>query len=109
MRLEPRALRILHGTLSENLLPDPEDEGRLRRMTVRIHDSTFLPLDVPQQIEEIFAQLLLTAAAIRDPFEQSFFLLVHIPYLQPFIDVNKRTSPTHFDSGTAIPCASSCG
>ena len=27
-----------------------------------------------------------------DPFEQSFFLLVHIPYLQAFNDVNKRTS-----------------
>ena len=32
------------------------------------------------------------AAAITDPFEQSFFLLVHIPYLQAFDDVNKRTS-----------------
>ena len=32
------------------------------------------------------------AAQITDPFEQSFFLLVHIPYLQAFADVNKRTS-----------------
>jgi Fic family protein len=29
---------------------------------------------------------------IADPFEQSFFALVHLPYLQPFADVNKRTS-----------------
>lgn len=36
--------------------------------------------------------LLAKAARISDPFEQSFFLLVHIPYLQPFADVNKRTS-----------------
>jgi Fic family protein len=36
--------------------------------------------------------MLATADAIEDPFEQSFFLLVHIPYLQPFADVNKRTS-----------------
>jgi Fic family protein len=36
--------------------------------------------------------MLLTAQAIKDPFEQAFFLLVHIPYLQPFSDVNKRTS-----------------
>ncbi|HBZ48697.1 MAG TPA: hypothetical protein DEO43_00085, partial [Halieaceae bacterium] len=27
-----------------------------------------------------------------DPFEQSFFLLVHLSYLQAFEDVNKRTS-----------------
>lgn len=30
--------------------------------------------------------------AIADPFEQSFFLLVHIPYLQAFEDVNERTA-----------------
>ena len=30
------------------------------------------------------------AKAIPDPFEQVFFLLVQIPYLQPFEDVNKR-------------------
>ena len=34
----------------------------------------------------------MTASAIQDPFEQAFFLLVHIPYLQPFADANKRTS-----------------
>jgi Fic family protein len=92
LRLEPRVLRTLHGMLSENLLSDAEDEGRLRRMPVGIRDSTYLPLAVPQQIEELFTQLLATAATIDDPFEQSFFLLVHIPYLQPFADVNKRTS-----------------
>jgi len=36
--------------------------------------------------------LIEKAAAIHDPFEQSFFLLVHIPYLQAFDDINKRTS-----------------
>jgi hypothetical protein len=32
------------------------------------------------------------AAEINDPFEQAFFQMVHLPYLQPFEDVNKRTS-----------------
>ena len=32
------------------------------------------------------------AAAIIDPFEQAFFVMVQLPYLQPFIDVNKRVS-----------------
>ncbi|CQR27843.1 hypothetical protein THICB1_20003 [Thiomonas arsenitoxydans] len=32
------------------------------------------------------------ANQIRDPFEQSFFMMVHLPYLQPFADINKRTS-----------------
>ncbi|MGC3989599.1 MAG: hypothetical protein QM796_07965 [Chthoniobacteraceae bacterium] len=30
--------------------------------------------------------------AIEDPFEQAFFAMVHLPYLQPFEDVNKRVS-----------------
>jgi len=29
---------------------------------------------------------------IKDPYEQSFFLMVQLPYLQPFDDVNKRVS-----------------
>ena len=33
-----------------------------------------------------------TAKAIQNPFEQSFFLMVHLPYLQPFEDGNKRVS-----------------
>ena len=32
------------------------------------------------------------AAEIADPFEQAFFLMAHLPYLQPFEDVNKRVS-----------------
>ncbi len=36
--------------------------------------------------------LLDKAGRIPDPFEQSFFVMVHLPYLQPFADVNKRTS-----------------
>ena len=35
---------------------------------------------------------MIKANAITDPFEQAFFIMVHIPYLQPFSDVNKRTS-----------------
>jgi hypothetical protein len=47
---------------------------------------------VPQLIEECFNQMLATASAITDPFEQAFFVMVQIPYLQPFDDVNKRVS-----------------
>ncbi len=92
LALSPGTVRALHGMLSENLLSDPADEGRLRQSPVSIGDSVYVPLAVPQQVEEIFEQLLLTAHAIKDPFEQSFFILVHLPYLQPFADANKRTS-----------------
>ena len=53
----------LHALLANNLLTDSDATGRLA-----------------------------TADAITDPFEQAFFMMVQIPYLQPFDDVNKRVS-----------------
>jgi Fic/DOC family len=82
----------LHALLSNNLLPDPDAAGRLRRIGVGIERSVFHPLEVPQLIEEYFNQILATASAITDPFEQAFFVMVQLPYLQPFDDVNKRVS-----------------
>jgi hypothetical protein len=49
-------------------------------------------LEVPQVIEEQFSRILDKAGAIEDAFEQAFFTMVHLPYLQPFEDVNKRVS-----------------
>jgi Fic family protein len=82
----------LHAILANNLLPDESAAGRLRRIPVGIEKSAFHPLEVPQLIEECFDQILSTAAAIEDPFEQAFFVMVQLPYLQPFDDVNKRVS-----------------
>ncbi|MEI6561576.1 MAG: Fic family protein [Verrucomicrobiota bacterium] len=82
----------LHALLSDNLLADPRACGRLRAMPVGIGGTVYQPLEVPQLIEECFQQILDTATAIADPFEQAFFVTVHLPYLQPFEDVNKRVS-----------------
>lgn len=82
----------LHSALSENLLPNPSDEGRVRQHAVEIGKSVFRPLSVPSQINELLDLLLQKAHAITDSFEQSFFIMVHLPYLQPFADINKRTS-----------------
>jgi Fic/DOC family len=82
----------LHAILSNNLLPDPEASGRLRFIPVNIGGSVYIPLAIPQLVEECFNQILNTASAIEDPFEQAFFMMVHLPYLQPFEDVNKRVS-----------------
>jgi len=82
----------IHALLSDGLLADPAMAGRLRRMPVGITHSSFRPLGDQLEIEEEFDILIEKAAAINDPFEQSFFLLVHIPYLQAFDDINKRTS-----------------
>jgi len=82
----------LHAILANNLLPDESAAGRLRHIPVGIEKSAFHPLEVPQLIEESFDRILATAAAIEDPFEQAFFVMVQLPYLQPFDDVNKRVS-----------------
>lgn len=82
----------LHALLSENLLADPQACGRLRIRPVGIGGTVFHPLEVPQLIDECFQQILDTATAINDPFEQAFFAMVHLPYLQAFEDVNKRVS-----------------
>lgn len=82
----------LHSALAENLLPNPADEGRIRQHAVDISKSVYRPLSVPAQIDEAFDAMLTKASQIRDPFEQSFFMMVHLPYLQPFADINKRCS-----------------
>lgn len=82
----------LHGALSENLLPNSDDEGRIRRHQVEIGKSVYRPVSGEMHLSEILDSLLAKARQISDPFEQSFFMMVHLPYLQPFSDVNKRTS-----------------
>ena len=80
----------LHAILANNLLADHGAAGRLRHIGVGIEGSVYHPPETPQLIEECFDQFLGTVAAITDPFEQSFFAMVQLPYLQPFDDVNKR-------------------
>lgn len=82
----------LHAMLANNLLADEAAAGRLRHIAVGIEQSAFHPLEVPQLIEECFDHILTKVAAIDDPFEQAFFFMVQLPYLQPFDDVNKRVS-----------------
>jgi Fic family protein len=82
----------IHGLLSHDLLLDPKACGRLRTLPVKIGQSVYHPIEIPQLIEEYFQLIIQKAVAIKNPFEQSFFLMVHLPYLQPFLDVNKRVS-----------------
>ena len=90
--INPFTLLNLHALLSENLMADPEASGRLRRRPVDVSGTVYTPLAIPQVIEECFTQILTKARAIGDPFERAFFLMVQLPYLQPFEDVNKRVS-----------------
>ena len=82
----------LHALLTDNLMANPEAAGRLRRAPARIAGSVYTPSAEPVQIEAGFERLLATASEIKDPFEQSFFVLAQIAYLQPFDDANKRVA-----------------
>jgi Fic family protein len=92
MKFNSFTILSLHALLSDNLLHDQRACGCLRSKPVGIAKSVYQPLAVPQLIEEYFQQILDTADAITDPFEQAFFAMVQLPYLQPFLDVNKRVS-----------------
>jgi hypothetical protein len=90
--LNAYTIRNLHALLADNLLADPGACGRLRSIPVSITGTVFHPVEGPQVIEECFGRILDVATSIENAFEQAFFLMVHIPYLQPFEDVNKRVS-----------------
>ncbi|NIB38880.1 hypothetical protein HBA55_04740 [Pseudomaricurvus alkylphenolicus] len=92
--IEPNSwvIRNLHHLLAQDLLANPQSCGNIRTISVRIGESAYLPLDNPHLLRELFELILRKARKIEDPFEQSFFLLVQLSYLQAFEDVNKRTS-----------------
>lgn len=64
----------------------------MRTKSIGITKSVYHPLIIPHVIDEFFQQIIDTAKAIVDPFEQAFFFMVQLPYLQPFEDLNKRVS-----------------
>jgi hypothetical protein len=90
--LNTQTIIALHAFLSDGLMADPSACGRLRNRAVEISGSVYLPVALPQRLEALFAIVIEMASEILDPFEQAFFLMVHLPYLQPFEDVNKRVS-----------------
>lgn len=92
IRINRFTILNLHALLSNNLLGNPESCGSLRKIPVGIGESVYQPTPIPQIVEECFMEILAKASLIHDPFEQAFFLMVHLPYLQPFEDVNKRVS-----------------
>ena len=91
LEVTPQTIYTLHYLLSDGLL-DPNEVGRTRAHGVRIGGSTYIPLENQKRIESLLERIAEKASLIEDPFEKSFFLLVHITYLQAFADVNKRTA-----------------
>ena len=90
--LSLRTVFDVHKLLSRGLLGNPADEGRIRQGLVFFHESAYQPVSVPFVLEEQMKLFCDKARAIQDPFEQAFFTMAMISYLQPFRDGNKRTS-----------------
>ena len=90
--LDPFTIRNIHALLSQDLLFNQNAVGNIRQLEVKVGKSAYLPLNNPHKLAEYFALLLHKANIINDPFEQSFFVLMHLSYLQAFEDVNKRTA-----------------
>ncbi|MBS0585856.1 MAG: Fic family protein [Verrucomicrobia bacterium] len=81
----------LHFLLSDGLV-DSTEAGKVRKHTVRVGGSTYIPFEDPKRLEKQLERIAHKASQIRDPYEQSLFLLIHVSYLQAFSDVNKRTA-----------------
>ncbi len=90
--INKQSILNLHALLSDNLISNPESIGNLRKIPAGVSRTSYQPLEIPARLETYFHEIVDKAAAIHDPFEAAFFLLVHIPYLQAFEDFNKRVS-----------------
>lgn len=91
LEVNKQTICTLHYLLSDGLI-EARYTGKVRDHGVRIGGSTYIPFEDPKQLQDRLDRITEKAALIKDPYEQSLFLLVHITYLQPFSDVNKRTA-----------------
>ena len=82
----------IHAILMRDLLMDRNSLGAIRRKVVNITGTVYIPLQAPALLAELYALVLEKAQRIKNPLESAFFLWVHLAYLQPFEDGNKRTS-----------------
>ena len=90
--LTDSVIRNLHALLMQDLLADSAGLGAIRTKVVNISDTTYVPTQVPQLLEEMLSRIIGKAQLVKNPVEAAFFLWVSIAYLQPFEDGNKRTS-----------------
>ncbi|MHB8812375.1 MAG: Fic family protein [Steroidobacteraceae bacterium] len=91
LQADETTIRTLHYLLADSLVAAGA-AGQIRDESIRVSGTTYAPLEGRERLTELLLGLLEKARAIVDPFEQSFFLLTHISYLQAFVDVNKRTA-----------------
>jgi hypothetical protein len=91
LKVSKQTICTLHYLLADGLV-ESHYAGKVRDNGVKILGSTYIPFEDPKRLQLQLERITKKAALIENPYEQSFFLLVHIMYLQAFIDVNKRTA-----------------
>jgi prophage maintenance system killer protein len=91
IEVSPNIICSLHFLLADGLV-ELDYAGAVRDHAVRIGGSTYIPDEGSRRLQAQLQAVIEQASKITDPFEQSFFLLVQIGYLQAFADVNKRTA-----------------
>lgn len=91
LTISEQTICTLHYLLSDGLI-ESRYAGKIRDHAVRIGGSTYIPFEDKKQLQSRFNRIIEKAAKIENFYEQSFFLLIHLTYLQAFSDVNKRTA-----------------
>ena len=91
LNISKETIYTLHYLLAEGLV-ESKYAGKTRDYGVRIVGSTYIPFENPKYLNKQLQRIAEKAAKIKDSFEQSLFLLVHISYIQTFLDANKRTA-----------------
>jgi hypothetical protein len=91
LQADEETIRTIHYLLADSLVA-PGAAGQIRDVSIRISGTTYAPIDGRERLTKLLEALLAKARKIIDAFEQSLFLLVHLSYLQAFVDVNKRTA-----------------
>jgi hypothetical protein len=81
--LTPDTIVALRAFLSDGLMADPASCGCIRRRAVEIGGSVYLPVAMPQRLEELFGIVIQMASETNDAVEQAFFLMVHYPICNP--------------------------
>jgi len=82
-------LHQIHSALMFGLL-QPQECGIVRGERVGIRNARYMPPKDRETIVAALEKVMLTLKAIEHPIEQSMYLLTAIPYIQPYIDGNKR-------------------
>jgi len=88
--IDEQALLAIHQRLLDKL--DSSIAGELR-CYIDIYGSSYIPPFQPGiWMKTSFSNLIKQASDLQDPILESFYWLTRLPYLQAFVDGNKRTS-----------------